>query len=116
PLHFDGDRKGFLVARSRRGHATGLMDHLVDIEVAIWAVRNHRLARLERELSAIEIESGPCCQDSPMLSTMGLMIEPARHPPASRTHIRRQGSATRWSPSARLSRSPAPDTRQWNTL
>ena len=63
------------------------MDHLVDIEVAIWAVRNHRLARLEMELSAIEIESGPCCQDSPMLSTMDLMIEPARHPPASRTQI-----------------------------
>jgi hypothetical protein len=38
------------------------MDHFVDIEVAIWAVRNHRLAQLEMELSAIEIESGPCCQ------------------------------------------------------
>src|SRR5262244_3511525 len=60
PLHFDRDRKCFLAARSRRGHATGLMDH---IKVAIWAVRNHRLARLEMELSAIEIESGPCCQD-----------------------------------------------------
>jgi len=31
------------------------------------------------------VESGPCCQDSPMLSRMGLMIEPARHPPTSRT-------------------------------
>src|SRR5262249_23849561 len=40
PLHFDGDRKCFLAARSRRGHATGLMDHLADVEVAIWAVRN----------------------------------------------------------------------------
>ena len=71
-----------------------LIDRLADVEVAVWTVRNHRLARLEMELSAIEIESEPCCQDSPMLSTMGLMIEPARHPPASRTHIRRQGSAT----------------------
>src|SRR5262249_12804831 len=32
PLHFDRDRKCFLAARSRRGHATGLMDHLVYIE------------------------------------------------------------------------------------
>jgi hypothetical protein len=44
-----GNRKCFLAARSRREHATGLMDHLVDIEVAISAVRNHRLARLEME-------------------------------------------------------------------
>ena len=72
------------------------MLRLGEVEVAIGAVRNHRLARLEMELSAIEIESEPCCQDSPMLSTIGLMIEPARHPPASRTQIRRQGSATRW--------------------
>src|SRR6516165_956887 len=50
-------------------------------DYGIWAVRNHRLVRVEMELSAIEIESGLCCQDSPMLSTMGLMIEPARHPP-----------------------------------
>src|SRR6516162_8551715 len=44
PLHPDRDRKCFLAARSRRGH----VDHLVDIEVAIWAVRNHRLAHRER--------------------------------------------------------------------
>src|SRR5262249_53665008 len=108
PLHFDGDRKCFLAARSRRGHATGLMDHLADVEVAIWAVRNHRLARLEEQEDILAIgdpippkrtrmrrrnrstynsllgsgtgtrnrpiapvESGPCCQDSPMLSTIG---------------------------------------------
>jgi hypothetical protein len=32
------------------------MDHLVDIEVAIWAVRNHRPPRLEMELGAIEMD------------------------------------------------------------
>jgi hypothetical protein len=31
------------------------MDHLRDVDVAIWAVRNHRLARLEMELGAIEM-------------------------------------------------------------
>src|SRR6516162_7015287 len=55
PLHFDGDRKCFLAARSRHGHATGLMDHLADVEVAIWAVRNHRLARLEEQEDVLAI-------------------------------------------------------------
>jgi len=55
PLHFDGDRKCFLAARSRRRHATGLMDHLADVEVAIWAVRNHRLARLEEQEDILAI-------------------------------------------------------------
>src|SRR5215472_11378265 len=58
PLHFDGDRKCFLAARSQIGHATGLMDHLADVEVAIWAVRNHRLARRDwignRIISALD--------------------------------------------------------------
>src|SRR6516225_312780 len=75
PLRFDRDRK-CLAARSRRGSfGSGS------------GTRNRPIA---------SVESGPCCQDSPMLSTMGLMIEPARHPPASRTQIRRQGCATRW--------------------
>jgi len=81
-----------------------LNDHLADVEVAVWTVRNHRLARLEairdsdppeartrmrqrdrstynsllgsgsgtRNRPIAPVESGPCCQDGPMLSTMGL--------------------------------------------
>src|SRR6516225_6838214 len=61
PLHFDRDRKCFLAARRPRArnrtHGPPRRHR-----GAIWAVRNHRLARLEMELSAIEIESGPCCR------------------------------------------------------
>ena len=81
-----------------------LIDHLADVEVAVWTVRNHRLARLEaigdsdppeartrmrqrdrstynsllgsgsgtRNRPIAPVGSGPCCQDGPMLSTMGL--------------------------------------------
>src|SRR6516225_3039644 len=66
PLHFDRDRKGFLAARSRRG------------------LLGSGSSRRNRPIAPVE--SGPGCQDSPMLSTtMGLMLEPARHPLASRT-------------------------------
>jgi len=46
-----------LAARSRCGPATWcpLVDYLFDVEVAIGAVRNHRLARLKMELRAIEM-------------------------------------------------------------
>ena len=50
PLHFDSDRRCFLAA------AIWLMDHLGNVDVAIWAMRNHRLARLEMELGAIEMD------------------------------------------------------------
>src|SRR6516164_1784423 len=77
PLNFDRDRKGFLAARSRRG-----------LLGSGSSTRNRPIAL---------VESGHCCQDSPMLSTtMGLMIEPARHPPASRTRSPAARFATRW--------------------
>src|SRR6516225_637664 len=48
PLHFDADRKCFLTARSRRGHATGLMHHLADVKVCDPGRAEPRLARLRR--------------------------------------------------------------------
>jgi hypothetical protein len=44
------------------------MDHLADVEVAIWAVRNHRLARLEMELGAIEMDRNDIRLERPTLA------------------------------------------------
>src|SRR5262245_56764762 len=51
PHHFDRDRTCFLAARSRRG-----------LLGSGSGTRNRPIA---------PVESAPCCQDSPMLSTMG---------------------------------------------
>src|ERR1700743_2029817 len=59
----DQDRKPSLAARSRCGPATGCsliaacrLDRLGEVEVAVGAVRNDRLARLKMELRAIEMD------------------------------------------------------------
>jgi hypothetical protein len=61
-LRFGGDRKPFLAARSRCGPAAGCSltavcrtERLGDVEVAIGAVRNHRLTGLKMELGAVEM-------------------------------------------------------------
>src|SRR5262245_36686274 len=76
PLHFDRDRKCFLAARSRRG-----------LLGSGSGTRNRPIAPVERHLVARTVPYSP---------PWGLMFEPARHPPASRTQTRRQDSATRW--------------------